>query len=268
MNAPMALYLYGFVPEGAPSPPDELRGVDDAEVTILDLDGFGAAVSRVPGEDFDEEALERGLQDLEWVADQGARHERVVTWFVDRTDIVPAGLFSLHSSPEALESEADRRRERVLGELERLAGLREWDLKVSYDAGRLKDEIGALSEEIRTLDREIEDAGPGRRYLLERKRERRADEVVSDVARRQARELLRELAEEADAVDTRVVPPPRDADALPVVLNGALLVRRDREEVLRGTAERRARELEDRGIRVSFSGPWAPYRFVEDDDEE
>lgn len=259
------LYLYGFVSVGTPSP-DDLTGVDGAPVSLIQLDGFAPAVSRVAEDPYGSEALDRRMKDLDWVARRGADHERVVTWFVDRSQILPVRVFTLYSGREALVSSARERRDRILAELERLAGLREWDLKISYDAGRLRDRLGEVSDEIGELDREIDEASPGRRYLLERKRDERARSSTSQEARRLAEELVGDVDDLA--VETTRMPVPGEAGSMPVVLNAALLVPVDREDRVRKEVARRAEELESWGIDVSYSGPWAPYRFVRTADDE
>ena len=89
------LYLYGFVPDDAPAPPSDLMGVGDAAVRRADAAGLSAIVADVPAAEFSSEALEARLHDLAWVGDQGALHERVVTWFVDHGGILPARLLTL-----------------------------------------------------------------------------------------------------------------------------------------------------------------------------
>ncbi len=257
------LYLYGLVGPDAPSPPLELTGVGEATVETVDVDGLQAVVSRVPDEEFGEDALEGRMQELEWVGLEGSRHERVVTWFVDRTTILPARFLTLHSGFGALRESLGERIERVRERLLALEGLREWNLKVSYRSERLAESMGTVSEEVAELDRQLEDAAPGRRYLLERKREKEVRSRLGDEARRLGREVRETL--DALAEDRVDLPPPRNAGELPVVVNSALLVAREREEEATERAAEAAERLEGLGLDVSFTGPWAPYRFVEAD---
>jgi hypothetical protein len=258
------IYPYGFVDSGTEAPPGTLEGIDGNPVFLLELDDISAAVSRVSDDRYGKEAVERHSQDLDWVAEQGISHERVVTWFVDRGEIVPVRLLTLYTSEEHLVEDATKQRDRVLRELDRLDGRREWDLKVTCDAERLEECLGRFSDEVAELDRRIEEANPGKRYLLERKREDAVRSVRKETARRLAGELLDELAELA--ADTVTVPLPREAEGLPVVLSAALLVERESEDRLRERLARETEELEEAGIRAELTGPWAPYRFVEDAD--
>lgn len=260
------LYCYGFVPSGTgPPPADALPGIADRPVEIVDLGFCEAVVSRLPAEDYGPEVVESRLRDLEWVGAQGLAHERVVTWYVDEAWILPARLLTLYSAPSALEEEATSREAELSEALDRMEGMYEWDLKVSYDAGRLKDRLGDLSEEIAELEERIASTSAGRGYLLGRVKDEKIRTESADVARRIADGLLEELERGAEEV-ARVELPGKGSD-LPVVLNAALLVRSGGEDRLTAAVERRTEELEEHGIHVDFSGPWAPYRFLGDRDD-
>lgn len=258
------LYCYGFVPEGAPRPPEELRGIAGRPVETLGLGFCDAVVSRVPADEYAAETVEARLEDLAWVGEQGMGHERVVTWFVDEAWILPVRLLTLYSSPRALREETEGRAPAMRRTLERMEGRYEWDLKVSYEADRLTENLGEVSQEIAELEEEIAATSPGRGYLLGRVKSEKVRTEASAAARRLADDLLDGLRDGAEEV-RRLELPGRGSD-LPVVLSAALLVAADREEEMRARVDRRAGELEGLGIHVGFTGPWAPYRFVGDGD--
>lgn len=253
------LYLYGFVPSEAPEPGD-LEGIDEAPVRLLSVGGFEAVVSDVDAGAYDEETVSERLQDLEWVGGRGLAHERVVTWFVDRCSIVPVRFLTLFSGEDALRQHAKDRADGIRAQLDRFARAAEWDLKVAFDRETLEKHLGDLSSEIAALDEEIEEASPGRSYLLGRKREERAGSETKTIARSLARELLETVAGRALAV--KEIPTPSPTDGSSVVLNAALLVSREGEGALREALKASRDRLERVGLDISFSGPWAPYRFV------
>jgi hypothetical protein len=65
---------------------------------------------------------------------------------------------------------------------------------------------------------------------------------------------------------TRSLPIPRTQDVLPVVLHAALLVQTEHEAQLTAELETQAKQLRAIGMDLSFSGPWAPYRFMSEHD--
>lgn len=252
-------YLYGFVPEGTASP-SGLAGVGDAPVEVVDLEGMAAVLARLDAADYGPEAVEARGADMEWMAEQGLRHEEVVAWFVDHAYILPSRLLTLFSSEAALREQALDDADRIRRQLARFDGLREWDLKVTYDQDVLEEHLGELSDEIARMDAEIEAAGPGRRYLLEKKRADAVRAEARSTARRLARDLLGAVRDRADEVST--LSPP--SDEVPVVLNAALLIRQENDDEVRDVVRREADQLGAVGLRVEFSGPWAPYRFLPD----
>jgi hypothetical protein len=256
-------YLYGFVPAETAPPPATLTGVGEAEVELLDAGGFHAVVSLLPEREYGGERLQARLKDLGWVGEQGIRHESVVTWFVDRTAIVPARLFTVFSSPAVLAQEAGARRAAIETGLERFRHAHEWDLKVAYDHEEVSAHLGELSDEAAELDRRILEAAPGRRYLLERKREELARREARRVAVQLARSLLGEVGRIAEDVVELEIPAARQD--LPVVSSAALLVSDERAEELRQLVAESSETLEPRGVRATLTGPWAPYRFVAED---
>jgi hypothetical protein len=255
------VYLYGFVPVGTSAPPRDVTGVGCASVRLLDVGPVRAAVSDVSADTWGAGPIEARLQDMAWVGEQGVAHERVVTWFADHSDILPARMFSLYSGDEPLRAAVAPRADEVAASLRALAGRREWDLKVAYDASQLARHGAEVSPELQRLDEEAAAATPGRRYLLERQRADVLKQELGRAARTLAEELLDGLR--PHALDVRTLPRATGDDAGNVVLNAALLVARDHEQALRATARDLWERHDALGMIVSFSGPWAPYRFVE-----
>ncbi len=254
------LYLYGFAPAASALPPNGLAGTAAAPVELIPREACAAVVSRVASTDFTPEALATRTSDLAWVGERGIEHERVVAWFVDHAEILPVPLFTLYSSEVALRADAADRAAYIAATLEAYAGLREWDLKVAYRETELRNHAAQLSLDIAELERQIAGAAPGRRFLLERQR----DELLTREVRRAARRMADELLASAcpSCARTRRLPVVAGADEGAVVLNAALLVPAGEEPALRARLAARAAELSPLGFLVSFSGPWAPYRFL------
>lgn len=255
------VYLYGFVPSDAAPPPVDVTGVADASVRLVDLGDLQAAVANVPAKEYGADQVESRLQDLAWVGEQGLAHERVVVWFADNSEILPARLFSLYSGDDSLRGAVRARLPAIGAALRSLTGKREWNLKVAYDADEMVKHGSAVSPELKRMDDEIAAAAPGRRYLLERRRADIAKREVAQAARALANDLLTALR--IHAVDARVLPRAEADEAGTVVMNAALLVTRAEETALRARADDLYQRYTGLGMIVSFSGPWAAYRFLE-----
>ena len=253
------IYLYGFVPDTLPAP-DQLAGIEGAPVQIMPAAGLGAVISRVPEGDYSAAPIEQKLQDLTWVAERGLEHERVVAWCVDHGQIIPAALFTLYSSAAALQNATAARAPLIHAELERLRDVREWDLKVAYDGIVLTKSALRFSDALRQVEAEMAAAPPGRKYLLKKKQADLTKGEVSRIAQEQGQRVLARVL--PLSAESAILPIPQSREQLPVVLHAALLVARAQERQLVDTLRQINSEYDDSGITVSFSGPWAPYRFV------
>lgn len=256
-------YLYGFVPADASSPPG-LVGIGGSSVTLLDLADVKAVISPVPADVYDPARIDERIQDLKWVSEQGVAHEAVVAWFVDNSEILPVSLFTMYSSTRALQDATAPRAAELAAEIERLRNKREWDVKISFNEAEVERHANTLSERIAEIDRELAEATPGKRYLLEKRR--------GDLLKTETRRAAQSLADAAyetlrgSSVADRTLPIPRASGALPVVLHAALLVSRDAQAGLMQALEREGRRLRAVGIELAYSGPWAPYRFTGSDE--
>lgn len=256
-------YLYGFVPADASSPPG-LVGIGGSSVTLLDLADVNAVISPVPADVYDPARIDERIQDLKWVSEQGVAHEAVVAWFVDNSEILPVSLFTMYSSTQALQDAAAPRAPELAAEIERLRNKREWDVKISFNESEVERHANTLSERIAEIDRELAQATPGKRYLLEKRR----NDLLKTETRRAAQSLADSAYEtlRSSSVADRTLPIPRGGGALPVILHAALLVNRDAQPALMQAFEREGRRLQEVGVELTYSGPWAPYRFTGSDE--
>jgi hypothetical protein len=259
------VYLYGFVPAAGGAPPQSLRGMGGAPVRLSAFHGVQAVISDVSSTEFSQGVMDANIANLDWVGARGMEHERVVAWFVDNAEILPVPLFTLYSSEQALREDAAPRARLASAHLARLHNQREWDLKVSYDPQRLASHAATFLDDVHDIDAQIAAAADGRRFLLERKRADMLKNGLAGAARSTANMLLEDLGRMATAVVTM---PLSRTDGSTVVLNAALLVRREEEAHFWNTTAERAAPLQEMGITIQLTGPWAPYRFLETEEAE
>ncbi len=269
MDSDTLIYLYGIVPEDAPEPPLALRGLEDEPVQLLRAAGVAALVGEVPAALYTEEALNARLANLAWIGDRGAAHERVLTWYADRGPVIPLAPFSLHQSEARVRERIEEESARFLATLERLRGRREWGLRMRRDDARLAAHLEELSPRLRALAQEIESAAPGRRYLLEKKRETlRAEELRAAAAEAVQRvyEAVRGCAEHAALLPLAAAAATGGGEGRGVggalILDAVFLV----EEAEYPAFQQRVTEAGHRygplGFELEFTGPWPPYHFA------
>ncbi|HKD81711.1 MAG TPA: GvpL/GvpF family gas vesicle protein [Candidatus Angelobacter sp.] len=241
-----ALYLYGVsrgmgkTPPGASSP-----GIDGVNpVKPLVCGDFLCWVSNVDQASFTE-ALERNMENLEWLALHSVRHQQVVGEVAARMAIVPARFGTVFSGEAALRANVTERSKGLAKVFNRVADSDEWGVKVFAEkqAGRPTPST----------------ARSGKEYLRQKAAEVRQRPERSDPELQNFVDALGKVASES-------APSGKVSGAQPSLLwQATFLVPRSRQKewdkVLSGFVERWS------GVRrIELNGPWPPYSFVADAD--
>jgi hypothetical protein len=238
--------VYGAARAGArprPSPRlPRLPGAGAARALALG-GGLWAIVATVPQEAGWQARLEEP-GDLDWLATCGEAHHAVISAVSARMPVVPFRMFALFRSDERAARTLARSAAALRRTLARLAGRREWVLRVA-----------AVEPPRREVETRL--ARSGSDYLRRKAADdRRARRALPRAARLSGRIAAR-LEQLADA---RVRRPVHDTPGL--LIESAMLVPRSREAVLRAMLERERPVLTEAGCRASLSGPWPPYSFA------
>jgi hypothetical protein len=231
---------------GAPS------GLPDAgPPRLLDAGmGLWLVVATVPLRRYRGEAIDDGLGDLEWVSRRAVAHAAVVEHVARAATVIPMKLFTIFTADARALAHVARLRPRLERLVRRLAGRREWGVRVSFDPAR-----AARKARARPAPR----AGAGTAFLLAKRRERDLARRLTGRSRAGAARVFRELARLADGAVRR--PLPAGAGGR-VVLDGAFLVTMDAAQRFRSAARRLAARIRDEGYELTLTGPWPPYNFV------
>jgi len=230
--------------------PSGLTGVGEAPVRVI-VDGrLGAVVSTVDPLHFSEEALQRNLEDLSWLAATARAHHAVVDAVWKNRPVAPLRLATVYLDDENVRAVLRGKSAAFVAALHRIRDAREWGVKAfahpQPDAG----------PEQTAHDPAL---GPGAAYLLRKRTARdRAARVQQDV-QDAAAELHRTLTTAAKA---NHLYPPQDPQLSGhrehMVLNAAYLV----EETAATTFTDVVRAWRSPHIDVELTGPWVPYSFA------
>lgn len=257
------LYLYGITPADTPDP-SGVEGIDGGAVRLVRSGPLAAAVSAVDPAQYSDEQIEARLSDLQWVGDRGLAHERVLDWLTEHGPVVPLSLFSLHAGEERVGDRLRSEEDRLVATLESLRGRREWGVKL-WRGAEVEEHLATLSPVVAGLTREMEEAPPGRRFLLSKKLDQLRAEEVRRVGARVSHEVYSALRSEAERSTTVPLPPPTDQAPRTLVLHAAFLL----EDAAFPAFQRRLTELagtfQTIGFQFEFTGPWPPYHFAESD---
>ncbi|MHB9848278.1 GvpL/GvpF family gas vesicle protein [Streptomyces krungchingensis] len=266
--AEQVTYAYAVLRDatGLASVLTEVEGVARAPVRLVTAgtgaEDLAAAVSPVPAPDFQESALRRHLEDLEWLEAVARAHHTVIEVLAAHTTVLPLRLATVYLDDERVR--AMLRQDAVVFSqaLDRLSGHLEWGVKIYVEAPSdtaVPDAAGVPDA--------AEGLSPGRAYLRARRAQRHSMDERYEAAR-QAAERVEAIgrAVAAGHARHRVQQGELAASAGENVVNDAYLV-------ARGTAEDFRKQILDAaeglsGIRIEVTGPWAPYSFAAPEREE
>ena len=250
--------------EGAPRGPAGM-----GRVRLIDVDRrLWLAVAGAPLDRYGADAINRGLSHLDWVSRAAIAHEAVVESFVGAQAVAPMKLFTIFTSDARAVENITRDRVRVDAALKRVANHLEWGVRVALDPAQTpaaKSRRARAAPGARSARGAMEalETTSGAAFLTRKKAQRDANAELAGRAREVVSELYDRLAAHA-RVAKRRAPGERPAQGGPLLLDAAFLVARTRSARFEKAATGAARDLERHGYRVTVSGPWPPYSFIEE----
>jgi hypothetical protein len=215
------------------------------------------AVADAPLELYGEAVINRRLSELGWVSRAAVAHEAIVESFIEQPAVLPMKLFTIFMNDDRALEHVHAERRRIAAILTRVAGHHEWGVRVVLDATAAK--IGNAKK------------GPGKRgstrtgaaYLSLKKAQRDQAAELSQRAQTTVAELYDRLGRRAAESKRRAVSE-LAAPGGPLLLDAAFLVPRGRSRQFASTVARETKALAATGYRLTASGPWPPYSFVQD----
>jgi hypothetical protein len=254
-----ATYLYAVVsskdePSASSAPP----GLPEmGPLRWLGLGGsLWIAAADAPLARYRAAAVEKGLRDIDWVSACAVAHERMVEHLATLGTAVPMKLFTLFTSDARALENVGRARKRLDKVVRRIAGRREWGLRISVDEETSR---AAARDRAAQAARGLS-AGAG--FLTRKRQEQVAARDVVKAGREEAEAVFDDVAALAEQATRRQAGAP--ARGLRMLLDAAFLVGRDGEEAFRARVRSHSERLAPQGVRVVLTGPWPPYNFVAD----
>jgi hypothetical protein len=263
-KAATGTYLFCLVAAGRrPS----LKGVSRGHpgmgrVRLVDVDRrLWLVVADAPLDRYGADAINRGLSDLDWVSRAAIAHEAVVESFVSAPAVVPMKLFTIFTSDARAVEHIVRERPRVDAVLKRVANHVEWGVRVALDRTRTPAARKRPAPAATRARREA--AISGAAFLTRKKTQRDAIAELAERAREVVAELYDRLAAHARVARRRAAGE-QPVQGGPLLLDAAFLVPRTRSARFERLATGASRDSARHGYRVTVSGPWPPYSFIEE----
>lgn len=252
-----ARYLY-CVMDGGEGEQWDRRGLEGRSVYTISYKELSAVVHDSPLSPYD-------TQDQEQLASWVREHQQVVDLALRKKDaVIPAGfdtIFKPQEDSSASEVVQDWLREeydQLNDQLEKIDGKREYGVQIIHDRENLRGRIKAEDEEIAELAEQIESKPEGQAYLYKERLSTAIEEKVSSREDDYRDSFLSEIRPLVDEVNLEEKVDPSDGEV--TLVNASCLLPAEEEVSLGNKLE----EIDDsEGFRVRFTGPWAPYSFVD-----
>jgi hypothetical protein len=259
-----ACYLYCVVPGDDGPATAQMTAVDPAHpVVTLRCGPVAALMSQVSLTDFGPEALKRRFEDITWLETVARRHDAVLSQALDAGAVVPLRLCTIFDDEARALRMLERSGPLLQENLARLAGRREWGVKVMgirARSGAPDRERGGGRGDSSTA---ATGQSPGHAFFARKRQQATAARQSEEAMSRAVEEIDRHLRAHATAA---VVLPAQHRDlskrAGDMLFNGAYLVDRAHEDAFAQAARVSDERYTDAGVRVELAGPFAPYNFV------
>ncbi len=250
-----AKYLYCIVSSGEKVSLGKI-GLDEAEVYTIPVKDISAIVHSCQPEPYQTEDRKRAE---EWIL----VHAHVIDQSTNMFGTVLPFSFDVivRGGDQAVEEWLSRNYENLRSGLERVREKSEYIIQIFYDYDCLAERVLIGDSQIEELKEKIVKAGKGRAYLLQRNLDLRAKDLVSSEVNRLSQEFgvkIKDLAEEL-RVETRASTPPEKYRDKKRLASLSCLVAQDKVAALGEALD----DINNRkGFAVRFTGPWAPFNFV------
>jgi hypothetical protein len=240
------LYLYAISQEHASSPSQiSAEGIDgQAAVESTLCEGYFCWFSRVGRAEFADRLTEH-MEDLEWLASAGLRHQRVVSEIAGSRVALPARFGTVFLSDVSMAQHVRKRKQALEESFKRVADADEWGIKV----------FGVTKVESQGDERATVPSS-GAEYL-----KRKAKSRQTTRGRELDGELLA-LAEKLTSLAVASSPGGKASAGQPGLLwHGSFLIRRRDRNKLEDVLKEYTKKWHN-SRRIDWSGPWPPYSFV------
>jgi len=236
-----AIYLYGISQPSRKKVQLHAEGIDgEAAIQAVRLAAHDCWISRVDRAEF-AERLAENMENLDWLATVGVRHQRAVADLASKVEILPARFGTVFLSDDSLRQHVESGRTSIQSVFKKIAGCEEWGVKVFKSIQSERPAMIEAASGTDYLKRKAQSAMP---------RTKEEDPELIDFT-----QSLRDLSADATAGGKASTGQPN------LVWHGSFLVKRARQKKFSDMLKQFTAEHGDR-YRVECSGPWPPYSFV------
>ncbi len=250
-----ARYIYSIVRTGQRENLGQI-GIEKKSVYTLPHRDIAAVVHSCEPKPYD---TKNKTQAEEWVLE----HSYVIDQATKRFGSILPFSFDviLRGDDSQIEAWLGQNYERLHEELKGVEGKAEYTIQIYYNYADLQSKVLDGNPELRNLQNQIKKESKGKSYLLSKKMDQRLKGLISAEEARLANKYISRIHLQVDKliIDNKRTWIPEDCRNLKLLASYSCLVREENVERLGEILD----EINSqKGFRVRFTGPWAPFSFV------
>jgi hypothetical protein len=237
------LYLYGII-DARDGFDVSTRGIDGGDIETIEADGIAAVVTRV------------SRQKIRPQRANLAAHNNLLRSLVEHQGVIPCAFGMIASSEEQLRDVLRANHDKLLGLLTRLRGKVEMSLSVYWNTSNIFEFFVGTNQELKQMrDRVFRS---GREPSLEERLElgKTFEAQLQQCRERHTQQVIDTLS--PYCADIHAVDPGQEQ----MIMKLVCLVPKDRQSCFEDGIQEAARKFDDH-YNFKFSGPWAPFDFVD-----
>jgi hypothetical protein len=237
------MYLYGITQADA-GPLPALPGIDGGTVEILPVEGLAAVVTRV-----ERKKIRAQRANL-------SAHHQILRRLAERHTVLPCAFGTVAAGEDQLRDFLRRNRDRLANQLKLLRGKVEMSLSVFWNTSNIFEFFVATHDELREMRNRV--FQPGREPSLEERLElgKMFESLLRQCRERHMKQVIEVLS--PYCTEIRSV----DAGSEEMIMKLVCLVPKEDQARFEVGIQAAARKFDDHYC-FKYSGPWAPFDFVD-----
>lgn len=251
-----ARYLYCVV-EDEDSVDFGRIGIEDSRVYTLSTGGLAAVVHDCPPVPY---KSEKEGKVKEWLSS----HQQVLDRQIENYEaVIPARFNTIFDGEEGkapgevVKEWIEDEYEQLVSQLTRIRGLREYGVQVFYNREKIANKLVDQTEELVQLRDKLGSMNSGKAYLHREKLNQMLEDQLTSWSEEEGEKIRDTIAKIAEEITEEN--PKKGKEGEEMFVNLSCLVEGDKVKELGDKLEQLDANI---GIRVKFTGPWAPYSFT------
>ncbi|MEI8216503.1 MAG: GvpL/GvpF family gas vesicle protein [Eubacteriales bacterium] len=230
-------------------------------VEILHYKDIQAVSSLVDSQEFQSDAVNKHLDNLEWVEERAMAHENIIEEIMENYSVLPMRFLTIYENERNVAEFLKTHYGKIVKNLEVADNNFEFSIKVFLDKDKMKSSI-LESSDVKKKIEEITAKPKGIAYLLSKKLEDTIESQIQDSVNRDAKKIFERIEALSENIITKEINE-EDVDSVELIVNAVVLANKIKFQDLKDEIEKINDKYGESGYFLQESRPWPIYNFIE-----